>query len=795
MIPNQFPTIDLHGRRLAFIDLCPSPDELKTNIGFSDKNHSMLKAVINQNNHSSMACFFGYLSNTHLVGGKIPYGSQEFQLSRANLRRDLATYKPNIIVIINQTLLSLAGKGEFKISEYRGSLFWCDDPSSPFFGYKCICTYPPRDIFIQYANLPFMSSDIARAIVESTDPSLDLPGRHYETILTPSETLQRINSIQSNTHIALDIEGGVNEGITCVSIATSSTHAFIIPFDLYEVEQTVPLILALRTKLMDPSIGVILQNGLYDTFALYWCLGILVRNISFDTMLSSWEITPEFPKSLASQASIWTREPFYKFQRKIHDKQTHYRYCCTDSCVTFEIAERHWSCFNEIQKTHFQFNLEMLYVLLYCEYRGIKYDVEASKTQLEIVRHNISELQTRINTRAGRAVNVDSPKQLSRLLYVDNALPAQHPKSKDGRGFDRTKTTTDINALLHLSITHPNPLLHEILAYRKLVKIAQSLTMDIDPDGRIRCSYNVVGTKTGRLSCSTSPTGNGGNLQTVTKKLRRLYTADEDHYFFQADLAGADGWTVAAHCAALGDPTMLEDYYAGIKPARVIGLMFQEGAEVSKLDRATLKSACAKIGEGDTEWLYFTSKRVQHGTNYLLGLGTMGDTILKDSYKLLGTPLSIDRKTCKRLQDLYLLRYKGVATWQNYVEVTVKRTGVLPSAAGHVHQFLGRKTDNKTYREACAFEPQINTTFATNLAILKMWRDPRNRRPDNSLIVEPLHQVHDAACGQFPKMNTDFAVPFIRECFQNEITIAGRKIIIPFEGGYGPDWLNLPHEI
>ncbi len=88
--------------------------------------------------------------------------------------------------------------------------------------------------------------------------------------------------------------------------------------------------------------------------------------------------------------------------------------------------------------------------------------------------------------------------------------------------------------------------------------------MTADPDGRVRCSYNVVGTDTGRLSCQGSPTGSGMNLQTVTKKLRHLFLADPGYHFFQCDLAGADGWTVAAECASLGDPTMLNDYLAGI---------------------------------------------------------------------------------------------------------------------------------------------------------------------------------------------------------------------------------------
>ena len=183
IVPNQFPTIDLNNRRIAVIDLCPSTDELKCGVPFSSKDHGLIKSVINQSGHTSMACFFGYLSNAHLPHGKIPHGSPEYAVSRANLKRDLDTYKPNIIILLHQTLPDIAGKHEFKIDSYRGSLFICDDPSSPFYGFKCISTYPPRNVFIQYHLLPFVSFDIQRALSESSSPELVLPFRDRKSVV------------------------------------------------------------------------------------------------------------------------------------------------------------------------------------------------------------------------------------------------------------------------------------------------------------------------------------------------------------------------------------------------------------------------------------------------------------------------------------------------------------------------------------------------------------------------------------------------------------------------------------
>ena len=93
-----------------------------------------------------------------------------------------------------------------------------------------------------------------------------------------------------------------------------------------------------------------------------------------------------------------------------------------------------------------------------------------------------------------------------------------------------------------------------------------------------------------------------------------------------------------------------------------------------------------------------------------------------------------------------------------------------------------------------AFEPQANTTYATNLAMYRLWTDSSNRVNNNNnthLRIEPLHQVHDALCGQFKKDDTVWASGKIKSYFDNTLVIAGIPIVIPYEGGYGPSWGNL----
>jgi DNA polymerase I-like protein with 3'-5' exonuclease and polymerase domains len=147
----------------------------------------------------------------------------------------------------------------------------------------------------------------------------------------------------------------------------------------------------------------------------------------------------------------------------------------------------------------------------------------------------------------------------------------------------------------------------------------------------------------------------------------------------------------------------------------------------------------------------------------------------------------ISSRDAQRYQELYLLRYRGIRLWHAWVQQQLYK-GFIVSASGNRRFVTGRKDDQQTLRQMLSHEPQNNTTFITNLAALRLWNDPTNRRPDNSLRVEPLHQVHDALCGQFRVEDTEFACRKLREWFNNPLNIAGVEVNIPFDGTYGKTW-------
>ncbi len=386
-------------------------------------------------------------------------------------------------------------------------------------------------------------------------------------------------------------------------------------------------------------------------------------------------------------------------------------------------------------------------------------------------------------------MNVDSNKQFQAYVYGKLCLPLQTKKGPDGE-----RPTTDYEALLTLSKKTKHPAILHAIELRSIGTRAGMLSIHADPDGRIRCGYNVVGTETGRLSCYTSPTGSGYNLQTIPNYTnpaeapggvlgdRDLFMADEGYWFFQCDLAGADGWTVAAHLKTLGCPVMYDDYMYGLKPAKILCLMWKHGESVNSKSREELATMCKEISKDS--WEYFACKQGQHGTCYLMGAIKLANRIFIES---MGKVHLTSRET-GQIQALFEKRYR-VSLWHSWMGRNLTTSASLTSASGHRRVFFGRK--DEILAEALAHEPQSNTTYATNKAVLALWKDPENREESGRLRIEPLHQVHDALCGQFRKTDTAWATGKIRGYFDNPLIIAGQKITIPFEGGYGPSWGNL----
>jgi DNA polymerase-1 len=145
--------------------------------------------------------------------------------------------------------------------------------------------------------------------------------------------------------------------------------------------------------------------------------------------------------------------------------------------------------------------------------RGVRIDATRRAEVAGELLQAIGEREQLIHHIAGYPLNVGSPKQMVEFFYNDLGLPViKNRKTK--------QPTCNSEALGKLAEKFPlvKPLTDLIEEKRSLgVFLSTFCMMPLDTDGRMRCSYNVAGTETFRLSSSENAFGSGGNLQNVPK--------------------------------------------------------------------------------------------------------------------------------------------------------------------------------------------------------------------------------------------------------------------------------------
>lgn len=858
LVPNKQPLLKNFPYKIAVVGEAPGADEVDQLTPFVGMSGRMLTDLLSKAGIVRDACFIGNVCQYRPPGNDITKFSREgkeFEEGLSQLSIDLATFNPNVCLLLGRTPLWFA-KGVESIGDWRGSVFISDRPG-PFMGRKCISAYHPAACLRQYEWAPLLIFDIKKCLSEAQSPLFEPPVRQLAVDYSFEQTLEAMRKIiVEKPLISVDIEGGI-DSMSCMSIAPSADYSFIVPFakrnglSYYDnPDEEVAIWRSLATILGDAKIPKVLQNSLYDRFVLQYSYHIIMRGVVSDTMLQHHELYCELEKSLGFQCSIYTNEPYYKSERKTDDRDTFFRYCCRDSAVTYEITKKLEKWLDPGATQHYRFNIDLLNPLLYMELRGIKYDSKLAKRRLLEVNHQIYELQHQLDTVSG--VTRQFATRADMLTYAQDVLCYKRDRSQPKKGNEddyqaivkmltetkgefakshlgffnivcgltlniKSKTfkdylyktlqcppqyhnqtgelTTNYEALLKISKKIDHPAIQLALQIGELRTRAQMLEISCDRDGRVRCGYNVVGTETTRLTCYTSPTGSGYNLQTIPaeqtslpvdhplrKGMRDLFEADVGYYMFQCDLAGADGFTVAAHLASLGDRTMLDDYLFGIKPAKVLCYLMRHGAtSLTGKSREEVKNLVKEVAKDS--WDYFCAKVGQHGSCYLMGKQKLSNQIFIQSEG----KVNISPQEAGDLQRLFFIRYR-VQLWHDWMTRHLAKQSYPPkliTPSGHTRRFFGRY--NEILGEALAHEPQANTTYVCNRAAHRLWTDPDNRL-DGKLRIEPLHQIHDAILGQFKIEDTQWAIGKIREYFNNPIVIAGQKIAIGFEGQYGTNW-------
>ena len=723
----------------------------------------------------------------------------------AHLLEELKSFQPDLIIGMGELALRWLKDNPGSFDDERGAPF-----ENKQTGTLTLCTYHPRQLFIQYPLTVIARADFEKAFRYSKENfSLSkLPKLTIDFSLPFTETLSQLHHILKHCdNLSVDIETLYGAPrMTCIGIGYSEKDALVIPFlnkgkPVWTLSEETEIIQLLgRVLTVKRLLG---QNAVhFDHQVLHRGYGINANFVE-DSMYAQWEVSPEHPKSLGFINSIYSDNPYWKSDLKAarsgkipHWKEFEYngRDCIyTDQnfqCIQGELDQMPKSC-----KEHYHFNILVSRAYQYMTLRGVPFDKAKADLRLKDLNKRADELQTELYKEIGHDLNVNSPAQMKNFLYKELGLPPKYKWAKNKQSGEREeKLTADFLNLLYLARQFPDLKPLQITAeFRKLRKRISFLQLIVpNKKGFVSWDFNCVGTKTGRPSSYKPISGHGCQGQNVDRRDRDLFCGGEDMFWLKADLEGADSWTQAAQLAMLGHTILMDDLLAGLKPALVITIaelfghhLLKESQEVILSYKARAKAEIKKqetsLGKGRT--IYDVNKIVSHGSAYGMKKQMMHTNVFKKTEG----DLFIPPNECERIQKLIFARYP-FPDLHDFMRSRMNSKPYLDNAGGTRRQFYGRK-DDATLREMLANDPQAHTSFVTNTILKKAFYDKKNRHPNSSKpIMEPVNQVHDEVNFVFPQEKLNFVTDLFNEYKDVPISYWDQDFTIPWEAEYGHNW-------
>lgn len=211
----------------------------------------------------------------------------------------------------------------------------------------------------------------------------------------------------------------------------------------------------------------------------------------------------------------------------------------------------------KLYKVLTDFDLPLIPVLYKMEKKGMLIDKEYFRDLCKEYSAGVEKLEKEIWKLAGKEFNVNSPIQLSEILFVDLRLPTKGIK-KTSRGY-----STGAKELEKLKDLHP--VIKKIIEYREAAKLLSTYIIPMpdmaDDEGRIHTTFTQNVTATGRLS-SVNP-----NLQNIPvrteegKRIRTGFVAPEGRVLVSADYSQFE---LRLAAVLSDDKTLVEDFNNGV---------------------------------------------------------------------------------------------------------------------------------------------------------------------------------------------------------------------------------------
>ncbi len=396
-------------------------------------------------------------------------------------------------------------------------------------------------------------------------------------------------------------------------------------------------------------------------------------------------------------------------------------YAAADADCTLQLRRRFEPALAERDMTALLSEVEMplVPVLVEMQRAGVRLDAGILHEMSRDLNEQLEQIQTDLYQDIGHAININSPKQLSDLLFGELGLPKTRRT--------RSGYSTDANALEDLKGLHP--VVDRILDYRQVSKL-KSTYVDALPEivnprtGRIHTSYHQTGSETGRLSSSDPNLQNIPVRTELGRQVRRAFVADSDCQLFSADYSQIE-LRVLAHMSQ--DPSLLE--------------AFRRGEDIHAATASQMFNV--PINAVDAE-----QRRIAKVLNFgvIYGLGPYG----------ISQQTGFSREEGRQFIDTYLSRYPGINGYLEAVKQQTRDTMYAQTLLGRRRYLPDIQSTNHNTRAAAermAINMPIQGTAADimKIAMINVRARMINERMRSKMIL----QVHDELVFEVPHDEMD----------------------------------------
>ena len=358
--------------------------------------------------------------------------------------------------------------------------------------------------------------------------------------------------------------------------------------------------------------------------------------------------------------------------------------------------------------------------------KGVKVSNKKIELVSKFINTEISTFTNKIFQITEQEFNLNSPKQLAKVLFEDMKLPVIKKTPKGA-------PSTDGSVLDELSKEYE--VANYILKYREYEKIRSTyidgLKSEITSDNRIHTTYNLFGTTTGRLSSEKPNLQNIPNKTDIGQKIREFFIADNNHEFIISDYSQIE-LRVLAHLSS---------------DTNMINILKSQDADIHTETASRIFDV--KI-ESVTKDMRRKAKEVNFGLIY--GMEAFG----------LSKSLNVSKKEAQDLIDSYFAQFPKIKGYLDRIVSDAEKNGYTKTLYGRKRYIKELSSSNfqlKAMGKRIAMNAPIQGTAADIMKIAMLGVQEKTLKYESTNLIL---QIHDEIIVQTPKESSKEVMKIVK---------------------------------